>query len=150
MADSTDTSFPSSSSYPVLRHRIRPNVNRLPIHENRRYSDIVPPLRLSSTPRISVQAGPNIDESTVVSLLINEIRRNPTLKVHIDIGNTQFTVSNMFALTMMLSGKAHNDIDKIIYEQRSARRTALELRGRGKLSKDEQDFVNATFAETPQ
>lgn len=102
----------------------------------------------SESPRIPIQTpAPHADELALVSLLIGEVRRNPTAKVWIEVGNAQLAVSNGFALTMLLAGKAHVETERLLFEQRNSRRTAFELRGRGRLSKEEQESVDAVFVE---
>lgn len=102
----------------------------------------------SQSPMVPLTArNPNADESTTISTLIEEVRQTPLSKVWITVGNTSHAVSNGFALTMLLAGKSHIETERVLFEQRNSRRTAFELRGRGRLNQEEQDMVKAAFID---
>lgn len=77
--------------------------------------------------------GPN------VRFLVDALQQNPLIKATISVGDVQLTVSNNFALAMLLSGQAYYETSKALYVQKSSRHSAYELRQKVKEARGAKD-----------
>lgn len=111
------------------------------------YKVNTPSIIRSKSPKIPIQKELLTEDSKNITHLIEEIKKNPTSKVWISVGSIKQSVSNDFALTMLLSGCAHVDVNNNVIKQRTTHRTAFDLRGRGKICKEDEDEINFMLIE---